>query len=81
MAGLCELMLTGGFVLYGHCGEGFVVDDVSGTAEARPMHFDEPRNPADMAAYDPESAADAGKRDLHLGYTCVRQPPREQPKP
>ncbi len=64
--------LTGGFVLYGHCGEGFVVDKVFGTPEANPSHF-EPRTSGDMAAFDPESAAAAGKKDLHLGYTCVRQ--------
>jgi hypothetical protein len=64
--------LTGGFVLYGRCGEGFVVNEVFGTPEARPSHFDDPRSPADRAAFDPESAAAAGKKDLQLGYTCVR---------
>jgi hypothetical protein len=64
--------LTGGFVLYGHCGKGFVVDRIFGTPQAHPSHFDEPRTSADMAAFDPESAAAAGKTDLHLGYTCVR---------
>jgi hypothetical protein len=63
---------TGGFVLYGHCGEGFVVEKVFGTPQAKPGHFDEPRTPDDMAMFDPESAATAGKKDLHLGYTCVR---------
>ncbi len=67
-------MLTGGFVLYGYCGEGFVVDKVFGTSEAKPSHFDEPRTPDDMAMFDPESAAASGKKDLHLGYTCVRKP-------
>ncbi len=61
--------LTGGFVLYGHCGGGFVVDKVFGTPEAHPSNFDD-----DMAAFDPESAAAAGKKDLHLGYTCIRKP-------
>lgn len=65
--------LTGGFVLYGHCGEGFVVDKVFGPPEATPSHFDEPRTLDDMAAFDPESAAAVGKKDLHLGYTCVRK--------
>jgi hypothetical protein len=65
--------LTGGFVLYGHCGEGFVVDKVFGTPEANPSHFDEPRTSDDMAAFDPESAAAASKKDLRLGYTCVRK--------
>jgi hypothetical protein len=65
--------LTGGFVLYGHCGKGFVVDKVFGTLEAHPSHFDEPRTESDMAAFDPESAAAAGKKDLHLAYTCIRK--------
>lgn len=64
--------LTGGFVLYGHCGEGFVVNKVFGTPEAKPSHFDEPRTSDDMAMFDPESAVAAAKKDLHLGYTCVR---------
>jgi hypothetical protein len=64
--------LTGGFVLYGHCGEGFVVDKVFGTPETNPQHFAEPRTPEDMAAFDPEGAAASGKRVLDLGYTCLR---------
>ncbi len=64
--------LTGGFVLYGLCGDGFVVDKVFGTPEARPNHFDDPRSSGDMAVFDPESAAAAGKKDLQLGYTRVR---------
>lgn len=65
--------LTGGFVLYGLCGKGFVVDEVFGTPEASPSHFDEPRSSTDMAMFDPESAATAGHKDLRLGYTCVRR--------
>jgi hypothetical protein len=65
--------LTGGFVLYGHCADGFVVDQVFGTPEAHPGHFDDPRTSGDMAMFDPESAAAAGKKDLQLGYTCVRK--------
>ena len=64
--------LTGGLVLYGLCGDGFMVDKVFGTPEARPGHFDEPRSSTDMAMFDPEGAAAAGKKDLQLGYTCVR---------
>jgi len=64
--------LTGGFVLYGHCGKGFVVNAVTGNSEAHPSHFDEPRSRADMAAYDPEGAAARGIKDLKLSYTCVR---------
>jgi hypothetical protein len=70
-------MLTGGYVLYGYCAKGFVVDKVYGTPAARPMHFDEPRTPEDAAAFDPESAAAVGTWDLHLRYTCVRQPRSE----
>ncbi len=64
--------LTGGFVLYGLCGKGFVVDKVFGTPEAKPSHFDEQRTSDDMAMFDPESAAASGQKDLHLGFTCVR---------
>ncbi len=66
-------LLTGGFVLYGHCGDGFVVDKVFGTREAKPSHFDEPRTSSDMAMFDPETAADSGKKHMHLGYTCIRE--------
>lgn len=69
-----DYILTGGFVLYGLCAKGFVVDQVFGTPEANPSHLLEPRNPSDMAAFGPESASAAGKKDLHLGYTCLREP-------
>jgi hypothetical protein len=69
-------MLTGGFVLYGQCGKGFVVDRVYGTPDAHPSHFDDPRSSGDMAAYDPENAAQAGKVHMRLGYSCVRVPRR-----
>jgi len=62
--------LTGGLVLYGLCGDGFVVDQVFGTPEAHPDHFEVPRSSGDMAAFDPESAAVAGKTDLQLGYSA-----------
>jgi hypothetical protein len=64
--------LTGGFVLYGHCGDGFVVEKVFGSPQANPSHFTEPLDPSDMAAFDPENAAASGLTDLHLGYTCVQ---------
>ena len=67
-------ILTGGFVLYGLCGEGFVIDKVFGTPQANPSHSDEPRDAGDMAEFDPESAAASGIKHLRLGYTCVRQP-------
>jgi len=65
-------LLTGGFVLYGHCADGFVIDQVFGTPAAHPGHADVPHSSRDMAMFDPESAAAAGKKDLSLGYTCVR---------
>jgi hypothetical protein len=64
--------LTGGFVLYGHCAQGFVVDKVFGPAQASPGHSAEPRTADDMAEFDPESAAAPGHPDLKLGYTCIR---------
>jgi hypothetical protein len=66
--------LTGGFVLYGHCADGFQVDKVFGTPQANPGHFTERGEPDDMAAFSPENAAAAGKSNLRLGYTCVRMP-------
>lgn len=67
--------LTGGFVLYGRCAEGFAVDKVFGNPLASPSHFNDSGDPDDMASFDPEGAADAGKKDLDLdvGYTCVRK--------
>jgi hypothetical protein len=65
-------MLTGGFVLYGLCGEGFVVDKVFGTRQASPSHFTESRDGGDMAMFDPEGAASSGTTDLRLSYTCIR---------
>jgi len=59
--------LTGGFVLWGECAEGFAVDKAFGTPEANPQVIDN-------ALFDPESAAVAGKKKLHLGYTCIRVP-------
>ncbi len=71
-------LLTGGFVLYGYCGDGFVTDTVFGTPEANPEHFTEQRTASDAAMFDPEGAARSGKWDLHLGYTCVREPSQKK---
>lgn len=67
-----DYWLTGSFVLYGLCGDGFVVDRVHGPPEARPSHFDNPREPGDMATYDPENAGVAGKMIFDARYSCVR---------
>jgi hypothetical protein len=66
-------VFTGGFVLRGYCGTGFVIADVFGTPQAKPSHFTEPGDSQDAAEFDPETAAAAGKKDLQLGYTCVRK--------
>lgn len=67
-------MLTGGFVLYGMCAEGFAVDEVFGTPQASPSHFTERGGEGDRAMFDPDSAASSGHKQMHLGYTCVRRP-------
>ncbi len=67
-------VLTGGYVLYGYCGKGFVIGNVFGTPQANPAHFGKSGDSGDAASFDPETSAAAGKRDLHLGYTCVRRP-------
>jgi hypothetical protein len=64
--------LTGGFVLYGKCADGFTVGDVTGPPSANPRHFTGQGEPGDMATYDPESAAEAGIRQQDLGYTCIK---------
>jgi len=64
--------LTGGFLLYGLCADGFVVDKVFGTPEANPAHFEEARSPTDMAMFDLDRAAGLGRKDPDLGFTCVR---------
>lgn len=58
-------MLTGEFALWGYCADDFVVGKAFGTPEAKPQVIE-------AAAFDPESAAAAGKTKLHLGYTCER---------
>lgn len=65
--------LTGGFVLYGRCAEGFMVDRVFGSQEASPSHFTDRGDPSDMAEFDPEGVANSADKHLHLGYTCVRK--------
>jgi hypothetical protein len=67
-------MFTGGFVLYGYCGKGFAVDKVFGTPQANPSYLDGAGSSDDAATFDPERAASSGKTDLHLGYTCIREP-------
>ena len=69
-----DYILTGGSVLYGFCAKGFGVGQVFGTPQANPSHSHAPRTSDDMAMFDPESGAAAGKKDLRLGYTCVRKP-------
>jgi hypothetical protein len=65
-------LLTGGFLLYGFCADGFVVGKVFGTPEANPAHSEETRSPTDQAMFDLERAAGLGREDADLGFTCVR---------
>ena len=66
--------LTGGWVLYGNCGKGFVVDRVYGSREVGPSHLDYPRTPGDMATFfPPEKPVVSGVKDLNLGYSCIRE--------
>ena len=59
-------LLTGGFVLYGLCGDGFVVDKVFGTSAAYPDRL------GDMAMFDPElRRCGRKKRTYNFGYTCI----------
>jgi len=73
-------VLTGGFILYGSCAEGFVVDKVFGAPEANPGHFEEARSPTDMAMFDLDRAAGLGKKDPDLGFTCIRPQPDHEPE-
>lgn len=66
-------LLTGGFLLYGSCGDGFVVDKVFGTPEAQPAHSEEARGPSDQAMFDLDRAAGLGRKHPNLGFTCVRR--------
>ena len=65
-------LLTGGYLLYGWCADGFIVDKVFGTPEANPGHSEEARNPTDQAVFDLDRAAGLGRKDPDLGFTCVR---------
>lgn len=68
--------LTGGYVLYGYCAKGFIVDEVFGDPEASPDHFEAKGSPNDSAIFGPPEgpAGEGYKKMLHLGYTCTRVP-------
>lgn len=65
-------LLTGGYLLYGLCADGFIVDKVFGTPQANPAHYPGAQVPGDMAGFDLDGAARLGKKDLDVGFTCVR---------
>ncbi len=69
-------LLTGGFLLYGSCADGFVVDKVFGTPEANPAHFEEARSPTDMAMFDLDSrVGQEGPRfGIHLRPALITEP-------
>jgi len=66
-------LLAGGYLLYGSCADGFVVDELFGTTETNPHHSEDARGPTDQAIFDLETAARLGKKDLEVGFTCVRR--------
>lgn len=59
--------LTGGYVFYGHCAEGYKMGRLSGTSEAKPWMMD------DEAILDPESAAEKHIRWVTTDFTCRRK--------
>jgi hypothetical protein len=65
-------MIAGGFLLYGRCADGFIVDKVFGTPETNEAHSEEARGPTDQAMFDLDAAAGLGRKDPDLGFTCVR---------
>jgi hypothetical protein len=61
-----DYLLTGGFVFYAHCADGFDLTKFSGTPAAKPDLI------AGNLAFDPESAAQRHVTHLRLDYTCRR---------
>ncbi len=61
-------MLTGGYVFYANCADGFALTHFTGTPETKPWLDD---NKIDM---DPETAAEKHITHLRLDYTCRREP-------
>jgi hypothetical protein len=68
--------LTGGYVLYGSCAKGFMVDRVFGDRVAGPQHLEGRGDPYDSAMFDPPEgpAGERYKKQLHVGFTCMRNP-------
>jgi hypothetical protein len=60
-------VVSGGSILNGMCGDGFVVSRAFGQPEASP------ESDGNTAVFALESATGAGKWDLDLGYTCARK--------
>jgi hypothetical protein len=66
--------LTGGWVLYGSCAEGFIVNRVYGDQRAAPQHLESLGTPDDKATFGPPwKPIVTGEKDMRLGYTCVRE--------
>jgi hypothetical protein len=65
-------ILTGGYVFYSNCAEGFRISNLRGTPEAKPDLgiLD------NFAAIDPEAAAEKHIEHITLAYTCRREPVR-----
>jgi hypothetical protein len=60
--------LTGGYVFYALCAEGFDLTHFTGTPEMKPWLVD------NHIATDPEGAAQKNVTHLRLDYTCRRDP-------
>jgi hypothetical protein len=58
--------LNGGFGLYGRCAEGFRLNHMKGTPQAKPWILD------DQVLIDPESAAEQKIRTVSVAFTCRR---------
>ena len=67
--------LTGGYVLYAYCADGFDLTHFAGTPEAKPWLID------NYITMDPEGAAQKHVTQLRLDYTCRREPNQRSEKP
>ncbi|MCL2310669.1 MAG: hypothetical protein FWC42_10485 [Proteobacteria bacterium] len=67
--------LTGCYVLYASCGEGFVVDRVYGSARtgaSNEYDREEPGRAVFNGEYLFDPAVTSGRRKPRMGYTCIR---------
>jgi hypothetical protein len=67
--------LTGGYVFYAYCADGFDLTHFVGTPETKPWLVD------NYIAMDPEGAAQKHVTRLRLDYTCRREPAQSKEAP